>query len=261
MSALTQIAAPDLEELKRKKTVLAGLEQELAERELELSTLHGELRLFENRYNALVGAKYAELDEAKARVLEMAARFFPQSGEFQSGARSAREQADQSARENRDAGAESPREKTFSPSEDLRKLFREVAKKIHPDLGSDPGDRERRHDLMARLNMAYENLDEHKIRAILQEWEDGRGPGDEGGLGLQLVNTLRKIARARLRLESIRDEIERARECEMFKLKEEIEAAEKEGRDILGEMVSEIDDKIDLLRSKVKKLAADIICF
>ncbi|MBI4383276.1 MAG: J domain-containing protein [Nitrospinae bacterium] len=261
MSALTQIAAPDLDELKRKKAVLAGLEQELAERELELSTLRGELRLFENLYNARVGAKYAELDEAKARVMEMAARFFPQSGEFQSGARSAREQADQSARENRDAGTEPPREKTFSPSEDLRKLFREVAKKIHPDLSSDPKERERRHDLMARLNMAYEGLDEHRIRAILQEWEDGRKTDDAAGLGLQLVKAIRKIAQARLRLESIRDETERLRNCEMFKLMEKIGAAEKEGRDILGEMVSEIEDKIDLLRSKVKKLAGEALGF
>ena len=258
MSALTQVASPDKTELRRKKADLAALEQALAENELLLSTYKGELHLFEKRYNQRVSVKYAELDQVKAGILELAARFFPNQQEFQESARSAREQANESAGENEENQSASPQDKKFVPSENLRKLFREVAKKIHPDLTTDPKERERRHDLMARLNKAYDEMEEDKIRAILQEWEEGRHNEEELGLGARLVKTIRKIAQARRRLERIRLEIEQLQNSEMFKLKERIEAAETEGRDIIGEMIAEIDEKIETVKARVRKLALEV---
>lgn len=260
MASLTHLATPDVEELQRKKADLSELEQELAEKELALSTHHGELHLFEDRYNARVGAKYAELDEVRAKILELAARFFPREKEFKADAETAREQADRSARETRDIPEDALRERKFSPPEDLRKLFREVAKKIHPDLTTDSKERARRHDLMARLNKAYDELDEGKIRAILLEWEEGRERRDELSAGAQLVRAIRKIAQVRRRLAQITDEIERLQNSEMFKLKEKIAAAEKEGRDILEEMAAEIDEKIAAIQARVKRLAMDASC-
>ena len=256
MSALTQLSTPDTAELRRKKADLAHLEQALAENELLLSTYHGELHLFEKRYNQRVGAKYAELDEVKARILELAAFFFPNQREFQAEAQFAREQANESADETRDIPL--PRENKFAPTEDLRKLYREVAKKIHPDLTTDPKERERRHDLMARLNKAYDELEEGKIRAIFQEWEEGRHDEKEMGVGARLVRTIRKIAQVRQRLDRIRLEMEQLQNSEMFKLKERIDDAEKEGRDILAEMVSEIEEKIEMTKTKLHKLALEI---
>jgi hypothetical protein len=258
MSALTQVASPDKTELRRKKADLAALEQALAENELLLSTHKGELHLFEKRYNQSVSAKYTELDEVKAEILELAARFFPHQQEFQENAQSAREQANTSAGENGGAPSSPAQDQKFTPSENLRKLFREVAKKIHPDLTTDPKERERRHDLMARLNKAYDEMEEDKIRAILQEWEDGRQSEEVLSVGGQLVRTIRKIAQVRQRLERIRLEIEQLQNSEMFKLKERIEAAEQEGRDIIAEMISEIEEKIATTKAKVRKLALEV---
>lgn len=256
MSALIQLSTPDTAELRRKKADLAALEQALAENELLLSTYNGELHLFEKRYNQRVGIKYAELDEVKARILELATIFFPHQREFQAEAQSAREQANESAEETQNIPL--PKEDKFSPTEDLRKLYREVAKKIHPDLTTDLKERERRHDLMARLNKAYDDLEEGKIRAILQEWEEGRHNEEELSVGARLVKTIRKIAQARQRLDRIRLEIEQLQNSEMFKLKERIDAAEKEGRDILAEMVYEIEEKIETTKAKVRALALDV---
>ena len=255
MSALTQLSTPDTAELRRKKADLTRLEQTFAENELLLSTYNGELHIFEKRYNQRVGIKYAELDEVKARILELAAVFFPNQREFQAEAEFAREQANSSAGETQ--GIPLPREDKFTPTEDLRKLYREVAKKIHPDLTTDLKERERRHDLMARLNKAYDALEEEKIRAILQEWEEGVHNEEELGVGARLVKTIRKIAQVRQRLGLIKVEIERLQNSEMFKLKERIDIAEKEGRDVLAEMVSEIEEKIESTKAKVRKLAMD----
>ena len=76
-------------------------------------------------------------------------------------------------------------------------------------------------------------------------------------MGARLVKTIRKIAQVRQRLGLIKVEIERLQNSEMFKLKERIDIAEKEGRDVLAEMVSEIEEKIESTKAKVRKLAMD----
>src|SRR5207344_1284638 len=56
-------------------------------------------------------------------------------------------------------------------SDVVRKLFRDVAKAIHPDLARDELARDRRHALMIAANRAYALGDEEELRLILQAWE------------------------------------------------------------------------------------------
>ena len=59
---LEPLLAPEEEELGRKKTILTGLETQLADRELELASLLADLIHFEKRYLQTVGRRYATLD-------------------------------------------------------------------------------------------------------------------------------------------------------------------------------------------------------
>lgn len=93
---------------------------------------------------------YAELDQVKAQVLGLATKVFPQADNFREESESAREQA----REFKEKIPEAKKPKEFNPPENLKKLFCRVAKRIHPDLASSATERERRHDLMAKLNQA-----------------------------------------------------------------------------------------------------------
>ena len=151
MTPITWSQGPDQKEIVRKKLELEELEQELAEKELDLSTARRDLNLFENSYQQKVGCKYAELDRLKASVLDMATRIHPDSKDFKSQAEAAREHAEQSAH-NWEVHQEEADMDLSEPSEELKKMFRDAAKKIHPDLTTDPEERERRHALMARLN-------------------------------------------------------------------------------------------------------------
>ena len=178
---ITHVTSPEAREVEKKKTELASLEARLAERELDLATLQAELRSFEGTYLRIVGSRFAELDQIEAQIAEAGARNKPKDREAQQRASQARAQAQESARAvegEQQAGKREP----FRPSDNLRKLYREVAKRIHPDLATDESERKRRHELMTEANRAYEEGDAARLEAILRDWESspesvkGEGP-------------------------------------------------------------------------------------
>lgn len=67
-----------------------------------------------------------------------------------------------------------PRGKESSEELHLRKLFRMIAKLVHPDFSDSDEDRILRHKLMSELNQAYENRDEGRLRQILQSLQPGK---------------------------------------------------------------------------------------
>src|SRR5438552_7329820 len=141
---ITRRLKPEEEEVLRKREELAAIRATLAERELELVDLRSQLNAFEGRYLRQVGALYAELDEWKARISELHARLDP-SAAANTRAHEAREQARQTYE---DAHGKASEALDFSPSPELRSVFREVAKRIHPDFCRDAGDLERRTRFM-----------------------------------------------------------------------------------------------------------------
>jgi hypothetical protein len=255
MKSITRSQGPAQKEIVRKKLELEELEQELAENELDLSTARRDLHLFENRYQRAVGCKYAELDRLKASVLDMATRIYPDSKDFRSQAEAAREQAEQSAH-NWEVHQEQGDMELPEPSEELKKLFRDAAKRIHPDLTTDPEERERRHALMARLNQAYELGDLEQVQAILNDWEV-INDWDQLTPGKQLSRLLKQIGQVRHRFNQIQTELEQLKLSEMFRLKDFVQNSEKQGEDVLAAMVVDVEEKIENLRIRVKNLAMD----
>jgi len=62
-----------------------------------------------------------------------------------------------------EAEQEGGKREPFTPSENLKKLYREVAKRVHPDLATEESERQRRHELMAEANRAYAEGDEARL--------------------------------------------------------------------------------------------------
>src|ERR1017187_8323051 len=117
---------PEEEELLHKREELAAVRAALAERELELVDLRSQLAAFEGRYLRQVGVLYAELDEWKARISELEAKLHP-SAASTARAEEAREQARQTYDE---AHGEASEAKDFIPSPELKRMYRETAKRI-----------------------------------------------------------------------------------------------------------------------------------
>jgi hypothetical protein len=234
--------------LSRKLAQLGDLESELAQRELELATIQAELHSFESRYFRIVGVLLAELDDINAQIAEAESRINPDDEKAKEKATEARDQANDSAEA---AGGAEKEEKLFRPSDSLKKLYRDLAKLIHPDLAVDEDVRLRCQKLMAEANRAYEACDEEKLRAILAEWESSPDSVKGEGTAAELVRVIRKIAQVEIRLRAIETEMSQTEGTELYQLKNEVEKVEGEGRDMLNEMASKLDLDIKKARRRL----------
>ncbi len=235
---------PEERELAKKKAELGHLSSELAERELELATFRAEMLAFEKRYLRTVGLRYAQLDDIEAKIADFFARSNPEDDQAQHAAEEAKARASESSEAAGDDVPEDEKPQPFTPTEDLKKLFREVAKAVHPDHGLD-SEKARRTELMGKANNAFAAGDEDTLRQILRDWRDRPESVEGEGVGADLVRMIRQIAAIEDRIENIAVEIAELSETELHKIKVQVEEAETEERDLLAEMAQQLDDEIE----------------
>lgn len=221
-SDIVRRLTPEEEELEKKRSELTLLETELAQRELELTTLHAELNAFERKYQQIVGIRFAELDRIEAQILEYMAYL------------------------------ETSRD--FNPSDSLKKLYREVAKQIHPDLATNEIERLRRQELMIEANQAYEEGDEEKLRNILYKWDSSPESVKGEGIAVELIRVLRQISQSRERLQAIEDELNAVQQTELCQLRNQVKSLEELGQDLLEEMAIELDEQIAVAQDRLKEI-------
>ncbi len=235
-------AKPEERELARKREEQAALEIELAERELRSENLRAELGAFERRYLHFVGLRYAELDDLKAEIAERLAAEQPANERLQRLARIARA----GANETKSSAGENTKEEptAFESSPEMKQLYREVAKRVHPDLTSDRDDRAKRQLLMAEANDAYERGDEAKLMSILTAYECSPEAVQGEGAGAELIRVIRRISQARGRLSEIEAEMQELLRSDLYQLKSRLDEALTLGRDVLKEMADKVEEQI-----------------
>ena len=97
---------------------------------------------------------------------------------------------------------------------------------------------------MAEVNEAYARGDEARIRAILREWHASPENVEGDGPGAELVRVIRKIAQVEKRLKAIVAELDQHRQKELSRLKQAVEEAQANGRDLLKELGEQLDGEI-----------------
>lgn len=250
---IVSVRSPEEEELDKKRAQLAQLESQLADRELELATLQAELAAFERRYLRIVGLRYAQLDQLEAEIAEYLAQREPENADAQDRAERARAHAQESS------DAAGPAEsfdgmEPFVPSDSLKRLYRDIARRMHPDMTDDPDEKKRRHSIMAEATNAYERGDEARLHEILAEWDSSPESVKGEGAGADLVRVIRKIAQVERRLKAITARITHLVESDLHQLKRQVEQAAKEGRDLLTEMAHSLDAQIEDARQRLTDL-------
>ena len=107
---------------------------------------------------------------------------------------------------------------------------------------------------MAEANRAYEEGDEAKLRAILDEWESSPEAVEGEGAGADLVRAIRKIAQVEKRFGAIETEMEQLKASDLYQLKVKVEEAENAGEDPLAGMASQVEAKIAAERKRLVEL-------
>ena len=231
---------PEQEELDRKREELATVRTALAERELELADLRSQLKSFEGRYLRQVGVLYAELDDWEAKIAELEATLKPSSATKQT-AQDARKRADET---HEATHGEASKARDFKPSPNLKNLFRDVAKRIHPDFARDDADQQRRTHLMAQANEAYSRGDAEALQRILDDYDESSESVQGEGIGAELIRIIRQIHQAKKNIAAIEQELNKLKTSELALLEKDVKAAKKQGRDLLAELAKTVSEQI-----------------
>ena len=119
--------------------------------------------------------------------------------------------------------ADPPPESPRFTSDAVRKLFRDVAKAIHPDLANDEHARGRRHTLMVEANRAYALGDEEQLRSILRAWEASPEAVEGSDPDAVRERLTRRVAQLNERLDATAEDVDVLKATPLWKLKEMVD--------------------------------------
>ena len=188
-------ATPRPEE--RLERAVRAAEQALIEYEIAVDTFRIEVENFSRLHHQKLGPMYARLDELDARIAEATAartgdpedirkadearaRVMPMPAveELFHGWMDGDGLFPEAAAMLTDQPVRPPQR--VRPSEEARKLYRELARKAHPDLAQDEDERKRREEFITRVNAAYSRGDAPLLRELAEEWAAGPAPAERG---------------------------------------------------------------------------------
>jgi hypothetical protein len=260
IAALEWHPGPGAEELVRRKAQLQVLTRQLLEHERGLAAYRNELAAFETRYRRTLGSRYARLDELAERLDETQAVDPDPLGNDPDPDDPADRYPGQGlpGGQNWAWGEREPEkepERRAPVSDEAKRLFRQLARLIHPDLASDAAERERRTNLMVAANEAYEQGDVAALERLLADWHASPEAVTGSGALAELERTIRRIAQVEAGMARIDEELTELEASAMGWLRRRVEKAAREGWDLLAHMVRELDRQIDEAQLELERRA------
>jgi hypothetical protein len=239
VTLLVRSGRPDDDDIDSLRVRLADLEAVLAQRAAEIARVKSDLAAFGIRYRQDVGLLHEELDELERAIAEA------ELGELC-------KRVEEGARQppTPPGGPPSEQPPRFT-SDAVRRLFRDVAKAIHPDLARDESTRDRRHTLMAEANRAYALGDEDRLRWVLDAWE--RSPeavqgGDPDAARLRLA---RRVEQLEEELNACARDLAELKDSPLWQLKAMVDEAAARGKDLVADMVRRLKRDVMAARNRL----------
>jgi hypothetical protein len=248
------------------ETQVQQLRDQLAQLEQEHADLVVELSEFETLYTARVGPVQAKLEEAQLHIAEYKLRIellqwrgsslAPSQLEAEveyrlrdqrQHAHDVTEQAEAAQR----AAANIPID--AAAYLDLKQIYRELAKRTHPDLASDDLDRAAREQQMKTINALYATRDLDALRDLFRKLnvvgERRRESPEEQALRLRqehdrLVAAIKRVKR----------DIAELNHSAMMSLKLDYALGRSRRRDVLGEVAAKVQSQLSEAESQLNGL-------
>jgi len=268
------------------ETRLSEKEKKVSDLSIQIQNLKIALNLFLGEYNSKVGVLYISLDKIKLRIKEYQSRINLAKGKklspddlsniekevrgnfFQERSKIDNLESETSdSSEEYDKNLEKEKEKYLDRKslEKLKKLYRKLALRFHPDRAKNVKQRKEFEKIFPEINEAYQNGDLDTLKKYMKQAEREEQIAKEA--------PEEKLARLKKDYEIIlviilktRKEFKDLKASETYKLKEKIDQAKEKGRDLLQELatnikleISENQKILDKLIAQYKEIIDEII--
>lgn len=186
-AAASAAAAPSVPgSQERLAKAVRAAEQALIEFEIAVETFRVEVENFSRLHHQRLGPMYARLDELDALVAEAVAAHSGDRADIERAWEARALVMPMPGVEELFGGllgsdgvrpVEDPNPpRRVRPGKEAQRLYRELARKAHPDLAQDDDEKKRRSAFISRVNEAYAYADEDALHALAAEWEAGPVP-------------------------------------------------------------------------------------
>jgi hypothetical protein len=243
---------------------LSEKEKEFSDLSIQIQNLKITLNLFLGEYNSKIGVLYVSLDKIKLRIKEYQNRInlakekklTPDDlnnieAEVKENFSQERSKLDNLESETSNSSEEYDRnlekeKKKYSDHEfleELRKIYRKLALKFHPDRAKNEKQRKEFGKIFPEINEAYQNGDLDTLKKYMKQAEREE----------QIAKETSEEKLARLKEDykvilgiilKINKELEGLKASEVYKLKEKVDQAKEKGRDLLQELAVSINLEI-----------------
>jgi hypothetical protein len=254
------------EQIERLQETITRQEAQVRDLEGEVLEIRRELEGFEVRYNEVVKGIAERVRAVREAINDIETLRLQQ-----------RRGADDTAESLwRDAQANLPPHEPELPHEDyvfevtkrpkvdddLKRIYRRLARQYHPDLAQDDADRIHRTQLMAMINDAYAQQDRDALAAL-----QNAAPNEESDLVkndlplavLQLRQLQQTSAELAMRIEDLKLERFDLLHNPMMDLKIQTSLGRSKGRDVLRELAKELQEEYWSLMRRLDTLRDNVI--
>lgn len=141
--------------------------------------------------------------------------------------------------------------------ENIRKLFRELAKRFHPDLTSDENEKDWRAQVMTQVNMAYAQRDLKALQALAEQ-PDRPAPSMAQSRQDEVIMLKTELVRLDGVIAELKASIRHLEESPAMKLMMEARMQRRNGKDLLTSMENKLQEQIADLEEHLMVLGVEI---
>jgi hypothetical protein len=226
----------------------------LAEHRAALLKVQREVEAFARQYDRIIGPLEAELDRVRQEIesLQSAPPTFENSGSIWGPGNATFE-------DSFDAKYRRPNNPTINlrralDDNDLRIVYRKLARKYHPDTTTDPDEKARLTMIMAEINAAYRARNIDQLYALDGKRTPAAKPVIDPAANAKRSTTYNELTALSYQLDDeilqVKSEHQRLLTSPLMSLKIEYSIARGQGRDLLREIAAKVRE--DLIAAKAE---------
>ena len=257
----------DMEKLTQLRQAVENARRDLIEAEAELTDQRADIAAFEFEYEATVGVHLLHLERISAEVTLYLDRIKERRNEqiFGTAFSSVEDQYRQTWRT--PPTTVQPKKKVAvseNTEAQIKKLYRQLARRYHPDLAENADERIYRTEMMTAVNDAYAVRSLAELLSLAKELVEHGQPvsTEKGETAVNMIQALEEeLARCQRRLRQIDLDKQSLYTHPLVGLSTEVKFGKRKGRDILAEMAEEVERQIarktverDMIKSQFEAL-------